>query len=177
MRNSCQNWCFCCPTWPWNMTNQVWIDNRVPLLYCLKLCALFQSHLRIQTGVTVRKRSIWVKISVFSRVIWKFDGWPWKTIVYLFYTTTSFVYYFKGIGEFKLKLQSRNTQLGSKPSIFGPIRPWNLTDNLEKQRAPLLCYSKLCASFHNHQWFGVIVRKRPIWVKIGDFFCPVSPWN
>ena len=35
----------------------------------------------------------------------------------------------------------------------------------------LLRYFKLCASFRTHWWIqtGVTVRKRPIWVKIGDF--------
>ena len=33
-------------------------NNRAPLLYCIKLCASFQSHQRIQTGVTVQRRSI-----------------------------------------------------------------------------------------------------------------------
>ena len=50
---------------------------------------------------------------------------------------------------------------------------------LKNNRAPLQCYFKLCASFHNHQWIQtqVTVRKCPIWVKIGDFFCPAWPWN
>ena len=45
--------------------------------------------------------------------------------------------------------------------------------------APLLHHVKLCASFQIHPWIQtkVIVRKRTIWVKIGDFFCPVWPWN
>ena len=63
-------------------------NNRAPLLYCINLCASFQSHWGIQTGVTVRKHSIRVKIGDFlSRVTLKFDGWPWKTIEHLFYTT------------------------------------------------------------------------------------------
>ena len=37
-------------------------NNRAPLLYYIKLCASFQIHQWIQTGVTVRKRPIWVKI-------------------------------------------------------------------------------------------------------------------
>ena len=123
--------------------------------------------------------------------------------------------------------------------VFCPVRPWNLTDDLEKQkgtssilhqalriiskpsvnsnwnyipetlnsgqnrqffvpcdleiwrmilknnRAPLLCCFKLCASFHSHQWIqaGVTVWKRPIWVKIDDFFSCVTlkfdrwPWK
>ena len=52
-------------------------------------------------------------------------------------------------------------------------------------KAPLQYYTKLCASFQIHQWIqiGVTVRKRPIWVKIDDFFRPVSlqfdvwPWK
>ena len=148
----------------------------------------------------------------------KFDGSPWKTIGYLFYTTSSFVHHFKAMHEFKLKLQSGNAQFGSKWAIFYPVWPSNLMDDLVKQygtssilhqalciiskpwvysnwsyspemlnsgqnrqffvpcdleiwqmtlknnRASPLCSSKLCASFHSHQWFqsGVTVRKRLI---------------
>ena len=53
-------------------------NNRAPLLCYFKLCALFHSHPSIQTGVTVRKRQIWLKIGdLLSRVTLKFDGWPW----------------------------------------------------------------------------------------------------
>ena len=72
--------------------------------------ASFRSHWSIQTGVTVRKLSIRVKIVNFLfRVTLKFDGWPWKTIGHLFYATSSFVH-FTTIGEFKLELQSRNAK-------------------------------------------------------------------
>ena len=67
----------------------------------------------------IRKRSIQVKIDNFlSRVTWKFDGWPWKTIGRLFFATSSFVHHFVAIGEFKLELQSRNAQSGSNLMIF-----------------------------------------------------------
>ena len=62
----------------------------------------------------------------------KFDGWPHKIIVHLFYTTSSFVHYFKSISEFKLELQSGNTQLGSISTTFCPMWPWNLTADLEQ---------------------------------------------
>ena len=70
---------------------------------------------------------------------------------------------------------------------------WCMTS--KNNRAPLLCYSKLCASFHNHWWIQQgksegfescdwpIVRKRPIWVKIGDVLYRVTlkfdgwPWK
>ena len=56
---------------------------------------------------------------------------------------------------------------------------------LKNNRTPLLCYFKLYASFRSHRWIqaGVTVRKRPIWVKIDDFFGRVTlqfdvwPWK
>ena len=55
----------------------------------------------------------------------------------------------------------------------------------KNNRAPLKCYFKLFASFRSHRWIqaGVTVRKRPIWVKIDDFFSRVTlkfdfwPWK
>ena len=115
----------------WWMTPK---NNRAPLLCYFKLFASFRSHWRIQTGVTVRKRLIWVNIDAFfSRVTLKFDGWPSKTIGHLFYATSSFVQHFVAIGEFKLELQSGNAQSGSNATLFRAVWPWNLTDDLEKQ--------------------------------------------
>ena len=82
----------------------------------------------------VRKRPIWVKIGdVLHRVTLKFDGWPWKTIGHLSFAVSSCVQHFIAIGEFKLELQSGNTQFGSNSTIFRTVWPWNLTDDLEKQ--------------------------------------------
>ena len=56
-------WCFVpCDLEIWWMTLE---NNRASLLCCFKLCAIFHSHRWIQTGVTVRKRPIWVKINDF----------------------------------------------------------------------------------------------------------------
>ena len=63
----------------------------------------------------------------------EFYGWPSKTIGHLFYATSSFVLHFVPIGEFKLKLQSGNAKSGSNLTNFRAVRPWNLTDDLEKQ--------------------------------------------
>ena len=115
----------------WRMTLQ---NNRAPLLCYFKLCAAFHTHWWIQLSVTVRKRSIRVKIDdFFSCVTLKFDGWPSKTMGHLFYATSSFVQHFIAIGEFKLELQSGNAQSGSNSMIFRAVRPWNLTDDLQKQ--------------------------------------------
>ena len=59
------------------------------------------------------------------------------------------------------------------------LEPWDLEIwriTLKNNRAPLLCYFKLYASFCSHRWIqaGVTVRKRPIWVKIDDFFSRVT---
>ena len=90
----------------WWMT----LKNNSALFLCyFKLCESFHSHMWIQTGVTVRKRPIWVKISNFvSRVTLKFDGWHWKKIGHIFFATSSFVHRFIAIRECKLELQSEN---------------------------------------------------------------------
>ena len=55
---------------------------------------------------------------------------------------------------------------------------WRMT--LRNNRAPLLCYFKLYASFRSHQWIqaGGTVRKHPIWVKIDKFLepCDLAIW-
>ena len=115
----------------WQMTLQIY---RTPLfLYYIKLCAWFQSHQWIKTGVTARKRSFPVKIDDFlSRGTLKIDRWPWKTTGHLSWPISSFLHYFIAIGKFKLELQYRNAQFGSKSAIFCAVWPWNLTEDLEK---------------------------------------------
>ena len=204
-------------------------NNRAPLLYYIKHCASFQSHQWIQTGITVRKCSIRVKIGYLFCVTLKFGGWPWKSIGHISYSTSIFEHHFK---EFKLEWRSGNAQFVSKSAIFWPrdleiwrmilinnrwtlpyhikqcasfqshrwiqtgvtvrkrpievrnrwfsvpcdLEIWLMT--LKNNRAPLLCYFKLCASFHSHLWIqtGVTVRKHPL-CKNRRFFLTVWPWN
>ena len=108
----------------WGMTLK---NNRAHLLCCFKLCVSFRSHRWFQTGDTVPKRPIWVKINDFlpcDLEIW------WMT----------------------LKI------------------------NRARSRAPLRSNIKLYVSFHHHMWIqtGGTVRKRPICVKINDFFSCVT---
>ena len=103
------------------------------LLYNIKLCVSFHIHQWIETGVTLRKRPIWVKLDdFFSCVTLQFDVWPWKTIGHLFNATSSFVHHSVAIGELQLELQSGNAQFGSNSMIFRGVWPLNLTDDLEK---------------------------------------------
>ena len=115
----------------------------------------------------------------------QFDVWPWKTTAHFFYSTSSFMHHFGAIGVLKLELESENANLGRIRQYLEPcdLEIWLIT--LKNNRAPLLCYFKLCASFRSHWWIqnGVTARKRPIWIKFDDFFSPVTlqfdvwPWK
>ena len=124
----------------WWMTLE---NNRAPLLYYIKLCASLLQSGNAQIGsksaifCPVRPwkltddpeqgksegidscdqpsnlTQIGFKLSIFTWVTLKFDGWPPKMIRHVFYTTSSFVYHFISISAFKLELQSGNTQSGS----------------------------------------------------------------
>ena len=174
-----KNWWFffTCDPAIWWMTLK---NNRAYLLCYFKLCATFHSHRWIQTWVTVRKRHIWVKIGDFlSRVTLKFDIWPWQTIGHRSYTTSSFVQYFIGIGEFKLELQSENAQFGSQSAIFLSCVtlkfygwPWKTIGHL----------SYATPSFLQH-FIGIGEFKLELQPGNAQFgsksaiFCPVWPWN
>ena len=71
-------------------------------------------------------------------------------------------------------------QIRFRSSIFQPVWPWNLMTQ-KNNRATLLCYFKVFASFRSHWWIqtGVKVRKRLIWVKIDAFFqpCDLKIWG
>ena len=148
-------------------------NNRAPLLCYIKLCASFQSHRWIQTGVTIRKRSIWVKIGDFlSCVTLKFDGWPCKTIGHLFYVASSFCASFHNHQRLQTKVTVRKRSIGSISAIYCPVWPWNLTDELEQGKSE---------GFESCD--RPIVRKHPIWVKIDDVLSCVTlkfdgwPWK
>ena len=123
-------------------------NNRAPLLCYIKLYASLQIHQWIQTGVTVGKRPIWIKIDIFLAM------WPCnltidlkKTIEHLFHATSSFVHHFVAIGEFKLVLQSGNGRIWlkfdnfkSRVTLKFDRWPWNTIGHL----------SCATSSFGNH---------------------------
>ena len=117
----------------------------------------------------------------------KFDGWPWKIIGHIF---SSMLYQALCI----ISKPSKNSNWSKSPEtpnsgqnlwFFCPVWPWNLIDDLEKNRIPLLCYFKLCVSFDSHRWIQtrVTFRKRLIWDKIVYFLPRVTlkfdgwPWK
>ena len=103
-----------------------------------------------------------------------FDGWPPKTIGHLFHATLCFLHHFIAIGKFNWSDSPETSNLGQNQQIFKPcdLEIWRMT--FKNNRAPLLCYFKLCAAFRSHWWIqtGVTVRKRPLWVKFDVFFYP-----
>ena len=103
-----------------------------------------------------------------------------------------FLFYFKLCASFRSHwwIQTgvtvrKTPNLGQNRRFLEPcdLAIWCMT--LKNNRAPLLFYFKLCASFRSHwciqTW--VTVRKRPIWVKFDDSFSRVTlkfdewPWK
>ena len=162
-------------------------NNRAPLPYYIKLCVSFQMHRWIQTEVTLRKRSIRVEISDFF-VPCDLEI-RWMTLEN---NRAPFLYYIKLCASFQIHrwietevtVRKRSIQVKiGKFFVLCDLEIWWMT--LENNRAPLLYYTKLCASFQIHRWIqiGVTVRKRSIWVKIGNFLSHVTlkfdgwPWK
>ena len=145
-------------------------NSRASRLNYSKLCAPFPIRRLIEIEVTVRKRSIRVKIGDFclSFVTLKFDGWQWKTKGHLFYTTSS--------SNWSYRPETLNSGKSRWFFVMCDLEIWLMT--FKNNRAPILCCFKLWALFHSHQLFqtGITVRKCPIWVKI-DVLCPARPWN
>ena len=113
----------------WRMTLK---NNRASLLYYVKLYASFQIHWCSLTWITAWKSSSRVKIGDFFDPH-DLENWPWNTKGHLSYAALTFVHNFIAYGEFKLELQSRNAQFGSKSIIFLAMWPWNLKDDLKEQ--------------------------------------------
>ena len=142
---------------------------------CGATCVRNKAHLK--DLIDAAGLVILLKLDSSHRVTFKFDGWSWKTVGHLFLITSSFVHHFKAIGEFKLELQSGNTQFGSKSANFFVPHDLEISQMAWKNYgAPVLFYIKVSASFRSHGWTytGVTVRKRSIRIKIGDFLSRVT---
>ena len=139
-------------------------NNRAPLLCCFKLCASFRSNWWIQTGVTVRERSIWVRIDdIFLAV-------PTATLRNNNVFTTSARRRRRRVDAVKtlsLRHYCVMCPLGSDLEI------WLMT--MKNNITPLLSNIKLCASLHHHMWnqTGVTVPKR---LNLGFDLCDLDLW-
>ena len=121
--------------------------------------------------------------------IWPMWPWNWtnglEKIGYFFHAPSSFVCHFIAISAFHLDLQSGNTQIGSKLTLFVSHyhKIWHMI--LKNNRAHLLWLFYFNASFRSHQWIQlwVTVRKRSNRVKFDDCLPTVTlkfqewPWK
>ena len=111
-------------------------NNRAPLLYFIKLCTSFQTHWWIQTGVTVQKCLIWVKIGNILSCdrpcvleIW------WMTLKN---NREPLLCHFKLYKSFQSHrwiqtgVTARKRSIRLKISHICPLWPWDLMDDLEK---------------------------------------------
>ena len=93
--------------------------NMAPLLYYIKLCASFQSHGWVQTGVTVRKRSFQVQVGNFCPC--DLEIW-WMTLknnrAHFLGCFKLCLLYSIAISELKLEFHSEKAQFGSKLTIY-----------------------------------------------------------
>ena len=93
-------------------------NNRAPFLYYIKLHhfkSIGKFKLELQSG----NAQLGSKLMIFlSRVTLKFDGRPCKTLGHLFYTTSSFVNYFKASSDFKLDFTFRRHSIQVKINVF-----------------------------------------------------------
>ena len=130
------------PLWPWNLTDDLekQQNNEAPLLYYVKLCASFQSHQWIQTGVTVRKRSIRDKIGDFFCPMW-----PSNSIDDLQNHKVPVLYYVGLCAGVTVR------KFESKSVIFSSVWPWNFIDDLAKI-GPWCAFSVYEAGFTESAW-------------------------
>ena len=109
------------------------INNRAPPLCYFKLWASFRSHQWIQTGVTVRKRPIWVKIC---------DHEIWRMTL----KNTTFLCYFKLSASFCSLLWIQKWSYGPEAPKLGQIffnvcdlDLWPLTSDLDLLHGHHVC--------------------------------------
>ena len=120
--------------WPCNLTYDLEKQLGTSSVLHQALCIISKPLVNSNWSYSPETANLGLNIDdFFSRVTLQFDVWPWKTRGHLFYSTSSFVHHLVAIGEFKLELQSRNSQFGSNSTIFRAVWPCNLTDDLEKQ--------------------------------------------
>ena len=120
--------------WPWKTIGHLFY---VASSFRHHFITIGEFKLKLQSG----NAQFGSKSVIFlSRMTLKFNEWPWITIGHLFYATSSFMHHFVAIGEFKLELQSGNTQFGSKSMIFRAVWLWPLTYDLDLLHGHHFCH-------------------------------------
>ena len=162
-------------------------NNRAPFLCYFKLCASFHKPL-VNSNWSYSPET--PNLGKIRRFLEPCDLEIWRMT--LKNNRAPFQCYFKLCAPFRSHWWIQTWVTVQKRPIwvkfddfFGPcdLEIWWMT--LENNRAPLLYYIKLCASFQSHGWTqpGVTVRKHSIRVKISNFLSRVTlefdgwPWK
>ena len=156
---------FVCPVWPWNSTDDLEKQQGTSSMLLQALC-IIRSHQWIQTGITVRKRSILVKIGEFFCPVWlsnSMNDYQKQKC-----TSSILLYAFsiisKPLATSNLSYCPETLNSGQSQRVFNPCDLEISRMTLKNKRAPLLCSSRFFSSFNCHQCIqtGVTVWKRPI---------------
>ena len=115
------------PMWPWNLMNDIEKLQGASSILHQTLCIISIPLVYSNWSYSPEMLN-WVKIDDFC------PAWPWKIIGRLFYTTLSFVQYFKTIGIYSnLSYSLETLNSGKNLRFFCTAWPWKWTYDLEKQ--------------------------------------------
>ena len=89
----------------------------------------------------------------------KFDGWPWKIIGHLFDAIQALCIISYPLVDSNWSYSPEMTNLGQIRRFLEPCDLEILRMTLKNNRAPLLCYFKLCAAFCSHWWIQIGVTR------------------
>ena len=115
-----------CQVWPWNLRNDLGKQYGTSSILHQTLCIISKPWVNSNWSYSLETPNSGKNWRFLSHVTFKFDRWPWKTIGHLFCVASSYVRHFISISEFKLELQSGNSQFGSKSRIILAVWPWTL---------------------------------------------------
>ena len=162
----------------WQMTLK---NNEAPVLYNIKLCAYFQSNRRIQTGVTVRRFSVRIKICDFSLEIWRMTLKNNKAPLLCH---CKFCELFHRHIWIQTGLTVRKRPVLVKLGDFLSSMTLKFDEWPGKNKHPFYATSSIVHHFIAIYEFKIVtVRKRPLWVKIDVCFSRVTltfdkwPWK
>ena len=159
--------------WPWKTIGHLFYATSS---FVNHFIAIGEFKLELQSG----NAQFGSKSTIFFNLVTlQSDVWPWKTIGHLFYATSSFVYYFIAIGEFKLELQSGNAQFGSKSTIFfnlvtlqSDVWPWKTIGHLFHATSSFVPHFIAIGEFKLELQYGNIQ-----FGSNSTIFRAVWPWN
>ena len=168
--------CFYCPVCPWHLMDDLGKQYGTSSILHQALCIISKPYVNSNWRNSPEALSSGLNRGCF--VLCDLEIWQmtWKNNRAPLLATLSFVHHYKVVGEFKLELQSGNAQFGSKSAIFCPVRPWNLTDDLENNKAPCVIASSCAHHFIAiSEWSYNLAA--PNLAQNRWRVCHVWPWN